>query len=132
MHNQERVGALGERLLARLLASVPSIRLNGDLNRRVGGILNVCFGGVDGEAALHELDHAGIQVSTGSACSSAEPGPSHVLVAMGLSPEDAHASVRFSLGEDNTESDVDSIADAVPPVIERLRALAGPGMERTA
>ncbi len=123
----QRVAALGERLLARLLSSVPSIRLNGDLNRRVGGILNVCFSGVDGEAALHELDHAGIQVSTGSACSSAEPGPS-----MGLSPEDAHASVRFSLGEENTEVDVDTIADAVPPVIERLRALAGPGMERTA
>ena len=126
----ERVAALGERLLAELLAGVPSTRLNGDLNRRVGGIVNVCFAGVDGEALLHELDHAGIQVSTGSACSSAETGPSHVLLAMGLDAEDAHASVRFSLGESTTEEEVARIGAVTPPVVERLRALAGPGMER--
>ena len=125
-----RVAALGERLLAELLAGVPSSRLNGDLNRRVGGIVNVCFAGVDGEALLHELDHAGIQVSTGSACSSAETGPSHVLLAMGLDAEDAHASVRFSLGEETTEEDVARIGAVTPPVVERLRALAGPGMEQ--
>jgi cysteine desulfurase len=55
-----------------------------------------------------------------------------VLVAMGLRPEDAHASVRFSLGEDNTEEEVDHIGEVLPPVVERLRALAGPRMERTA
>ena len=125
-----RIAALGEQLLARLLAGVPNTRLNGDLNRRAGGIVNVCFAGVDGEAVLHELDHAGIQVSTGSACSSADPGPSHVLTAMGLDAEDAHASVRFSLGEDNTEADVARIGEVTPPLVERLRALAGPGVER--
>ena len=125
-----RVAELGERLLASLLAGVSHTRLNGDLNRRVGSIVNVCFAGVDGEAVLHELDHAGIEVSTGSACSSAEPGPSHVLLAMGLDPEDAHASVRFSLGEETTEEEVARIGEVTPPVVERLRALAGPGMER--
>ena len=125
-----RVAELGERLLASLLAGVSHTRLNGDLNRRVGAIVNVCFAGVDGEAVLHELDHAGIEVSTGSACSSAEPGPSHVLLAMGLLPEDAHASVRFSLGEETTEEEVARIGEVTPPVVERLRALAGPGMER--
>lgn len=129
---RERVADLGERLLARLLAGVPHTSLNGDLNQRAGGIVNVCFAGVDGEAVLHELDRAGIEVSTGSACSSAHTGPSHVLLAMGLSPEDAHASVRFSLGEDNTEDDIAAIGDAVPPIVERLRALAGPGIERSA
>jgi len=126
----QRIAALGERLLAGLLAGVPNTRLNGDLNRRVGGIVNVCFAGVDGEAVLHELDQAGIQVSTGSACSSGETGPSHVLLAMGLEPEDAHASVRFSLGEETTEEEVARIGEVTPPVVERLRALAGPGMER--
>jgi len=92
----------------------------------------VCHPGVDGEAVLHELDRAGIQVSTGSACSSGEPGPSHVLTAMGLPPEDAHASVRFSLGEDNTDDDVTTIGGAVPPVVERLRALAGPATRQSA
>jgi cysteine desulfurase len=111
---------------------VPNTILNGDLNRRVGGTLNVCFQGVDGEALLHELDRAGIAVSTGSACSSGEPGPSHVLVAMGLRPEDAHASVRFSLGDDNDEAEVDRIGTDVPPVVERLRTLAGSGMEKSA
>ena len=126
------VAALGERLLAGLLAEVPDTRLNGDLNRRVGGIVNVTFAGVDGEAVLHELDAAGITVSTGSACSAAEAGPSHVLTAMGLSPEDAHASVRFSLGPDASEDDVRWICAAVPPVVERLRALAGPELGRSA
>jgi cysteine desulfurase len=126
----QRLAGLGEQLLAALLANVPNMRLNGDLNRRVGGILNVCFGGVDGEAVLHELDRAGIQVSTGSACSSAEAGPSHVLLAMGLDAEDAHASVRFSLGEENTEAEVARIGEVMPPVVERLRSLAGPGLER--
>ncbi len=128
----QRIAALGERLLAQVLSRVMHTTLNGDLNRRVGGIVNVCLAGVDGEAVLHELDRAGIQVSTGSACSSGEPGPSHVLTAMGLRPEDAHASVRFSLGEDNTEDDIDRIGEVLPPVVERLRALAGPGMEKTA
>jgi cysteine desulfurase len=127
-----RVGALGERLLAGLLVAVPETRLNGDLNQRVGGILNVCFAGVDGEAVLHELDRAGVEVSTGSACSAADPGPSHVLTAMGIRPEDAHASVRFSLGEETTEEDVDHICKVTPPIVERLRALAGPAVERSA
>jgi cysteine desulfurase len=127
-----RVAERGEKLLAGLLMGVPDTRLNGDLNQRVGGILNLCFSGVDGEAVLHELDRAGVEVSTGSACSAAEPGPSHVLTAMGVPPEDAHASVRFSIGEDTTDEDIDHICKVTPPIVERLRALAGPAVERSA
>jgi len=86
-------------------------------------IVNLRLGGVDGEAVLHGLDTLGITVSTGSACSAASPGPSHVLMALGLSPEQAHASVRFSLGEATTDGDVDAVIAAVPRVIESLRAL---------
>ena len=118
-----RVGALGERLLAGLLAAVPDTHLNGDRERRLPGLVNVRFGGVDGEAVLHELDLAGITVSTGSACSAATPGPSHVLMALGLGPESAHASVRFSLGEENEASDVDHIITTTSAVVARLRAL---------
>ena len=121
---EEHALRLGGALLAGLLAAVPGTRLNGDPERRVPGIVNVCFPGLDGEAILHELDLAGITVSTGSACSAASPGPSHVLVAMGLSAEDAHASVRFSLGESNTDEDVSRILQALPPILARLRALA--------
>lgn len=127
-----RIASLGERLLAGLLQAVPETRLNGDLNQRVGGVLNLCFAGVDGEAVLHELDRAGVEVSTGSACSAADPGPSHVLVAMGMKPEDAHASVRFSLGESNTEADIEHICKVTPPIVERLRALGGEAVERSA
>ena len=127
-----RVEALGERLLAELLMRVPDTRLNGDLNRRAGGIVNVCFAGVDGEALLHELDRAGVSVSTGSTCSSGEPGPSHVLLAMGSRPEDAHASVRFSLGTDTLDDDITHIAEVTPPLVERLRALAGRAIEKSA
>ena len=72
---------------------------------------------------LHELDLLDIMASTGSACSAATPGPSHVLIAMGLTPEDAHASVRFSLGEGNDRSDVERILETTPPVVARLRSL---------
>jgi len=120
-----RLAALGERLRRGLLAAVPFAVSNGDPERRLPAIVNVRFEGADGEAVLHELDRVGITVSTGSACSAATPGPSHVLMALGLRPEDAHASVRFSLGEDSTEEDVDFVLANVPPVVERLRALAG-------
>jgi cysteine desulfurase len=122
-----RIAALGDALLARLVRALPGTSLNGDPECRVRSIVNVRLPGVDGEAALHELDAAGILVSTGSACSAASPGPSHVLLALGATPEAAHASLRFSLGEDNREADVDTILDVMPRVIERLRSLAGDG-----
>jgi cysteine desulfurase len=127
-----RIAALAERLREGLLERVPGSRLNGARERRVGGIVNLCFAGVDGEAVLHELDAQGVTVSTGAACSSGAPGPSHVLLAMGLGPEDAHASVRFSLGADNDDDDVNHVLAVTPRVIERLRALAESPARRSA
>jgi cysteine desulfurase len=128
-----RIARLGERLQAGLLAACPDARLNGDRERRVGAVVNLCFRGVDGEAMLHELDAQGISVSTGSACSAATPGPSHVLTAMGLPPAEAHASVRFSLGDGNDDADVDWILQATPAAVARLRALDPQGAgDRTA
>ena len=118
----QRWSAAGERLLAGLERL--GARLNGHRTRRLASIVNVSFEGVDGEAVLHELDRAGITVSTGSACSAASAGPSHVLLAMGRSAEAAHASVRFSLGGQNQPEDVDEILSALPPILARLRNLA--------
>jgi cysteine desulfurase len=84
---------------------------------------------------LHELDLAGITVSTGSACSAASAGPSHVLLAMGRTPEEAHASVRFSLGDEIEEEDVDAIVRETRSAITRLSALSHPAsrsLERSA
>jgi len=120
-----RVRALASALADGLRAGVAGTVLHGADAPRVPGIVNVRFEGVDGEAVLHELDREGITVSTGSACSAASPGPSHVLIAMGLTPEQAHASVRFSLGEDNGPEDVQQILSVVPGIVERLRALGG-------
>jgi cysteine desulfurase len=120
-----RVRALADALAAGLQQRVPGTVRHGADDPRVPGIVNVRFDGVEGEAVLHELDREGITVSTGSACSAASPGPSHVLIAMGLSPEQAHASVRFSLGADNRPEDVEHILSVVPGIVERLRALGG-------
>jgi len=109
--------------------------LHGDRERRVRSVVNVGFEGVDGEAVLHELDLQGITVSTGSACSAASPGPSHVLTAMGRSAEEAHASVRFSLGEANEAQDIATIVRVTESTVTRLRGLATPAsrrMERSA
>lgn len=119
------IDKLGDCLAGGLISAVPGTMLNGDRERRVRAIVNVRFAGADGEAVLHELDRAGITVSTGSACSAASPGPSHVLIAMGLRAEEAHASVRFSLGEGIGAEDIERIIAAVPPVVAGLRRLGG-------
>jgi cysteine desulfurase len=126
-----RVSRLGERLLEGLLERVPGARRNGDRACCLPCIVNLCLPGVDGEAVLHELDLEGITVSTGSACSAATPGASHVLLALGLRPEDAHASVRFSLGEGNDEGDVERILEKTPAIVARLRSLATASPART-
>ncbi len=118
------MAALGVQLADGLTAAVPGAVVNGAGGPRLRSIVNVCFPGSDGEALMHELDRDGITVSTGSACSAADPGPSHVLIAMGLEPEDAHASVRFSLGDGNDAAQVKRIITAVPAALARLRTLA--------
>ncbi len=128
----ERVESLGRRLGAGLVAAVRGASVNGAAAARLESIVNLCFAGVDGEALLHELDREGVTVSTGSACSAGTSGPSHVLLAMGLRPEDAHASVRFSLGEGNDDADVDRILEITPAAVERLRALDRPAVPHSA
>jgi len=120
----ERLGALRERLRAGLLKSVPSIRINGHRSEVLPNTLNVSFPGAEGESILLSLDLEGIAVSTGSACASGSLDPSHVLVATGVGPELAHGSIRFSLGRDTTEAEIDYVLEKLPPVIERLRRMS--------
>ena len=91
---------------------------------RVPNTTNICFEGIDGEALVIALDLKGLAVSTGAACSSGAIDPSHVLLAMGLTPERALASIRFSLGKQNTAEDVEFALSVVPETVARLRELS--------
>jgi len=120
----ERIGALRDRLEKGLRARVPDLVLNGAAAPRAPHICNMSVPGVANEALLVSLDLEGIGASSGSACSSGAITPSHVLLALGLAPEVAAPSVRFSLGRDNTDAEIDRVIAVFPPLVERLRALA--------
>lgn len=117
----DRVRRLRDRLERGLREKIPDVELNGHPEARVPGTSNLSFIGCDGETLLMALDLAGICVSTGSACSSGSTRPSHVLTALGLSPERIQGSIRFSLGWATTEEEVDEALNRIPPVIERIR-----------
>ncbi len=117
----ERVRALRDRLLAGL-QSIPEVRVNGSLERRVPHNLNISFQFVEGESLLMGLK--GIAVSSGSACTSASLEPSYVLRALGLPDEVAHSSIRFSVGRFSTAEEIDRAIVLVKDTVERLRALS--------
>ncbi|MBM3774052.1 MAG: cysteine desulfurase [Acidobacteria bacterium] len=119
-----RIAALRDRLETAILALVSDSFVNGGRAERLPNTTNIRFDDVSGEALVIALDLEGFAVSTGSACSSGAVEPSHVLTAMGLSPEQARASLRFSLGRCNTAEQVDALAGAVVRAVERLRAIA--------
>jgi cysteine desulfurase len=120
---QTRVKAMRDRLEKELL-KIEGSRINGDISNRLPGTCNVSFDRVEGEAILLHLDQAGICASSGSACTSGSLEPSHVLRAMGVPFNFAHGSIRFSLCRFNTDEDVDTIAEVMPQIIDRLREIS--------
>jgi len=122
-HKIERVGALRARLWAGIKDSIKGARLNGHPSKRVPGTLNVSFSGADGETLLLLFDSAGIACSAGSACQSGAIDPSHVLLAIGVPRDIAAGSVRFSLGRESTDSDVDAVLEVLPGIVERARSV---------
>lgn len=118
----QRLGRLRDRLRDRLFAALDGLQVNGSLDRRLPNNLSVSFAGVDGESLLMGLDD--LAVSSGSACTSESPEPSHVLRALGVPEKLAHASLRFGLGRQNTQEEVDYAADKVAAVVARLRRLS--------
>lgn len=119
-----RITALRDRLEAALLASIPSVRVTGDRARRVGNTTNLTFAGAGGEALLIALDLQGVACSTGAACSSGAVEPSHVLIAAGLTPDEARSSLRFSLGRPTTDEEINHALAVIPAVVERLRSIS--------
>jgi len=118
-----RVTAMRDRLISEL-TKLPKSRLNGHPTQRLPGNCNISFEGVEGESLLLLLDNRDICASSGSACTSGSLDPSHVLLAIGLPHEVAHGSLRLSLGDRNTPDEVEEIIQAVPQVVERLRAMS--------
>ncbi|WP_034090065.1 cysteine desulfurase family protein [Streptacidiphilus albus] len=125
------VAALRDTLVAGVLAAVPDAVLNGEPAGpgRLPASAHFSFPGCEGDALLMLLDARGIECSTGSACSAGVPQPSHVLLAMGVEPALARASLRFSLGHTSTEGDVAALLDAIGPVVDRAR-MAGAAARR--
>jgi cysteine desulfurase len=119
-----RISALRNRLLDGIMESIPHTRLNGHPERRLPGNINVSFGFIEGEALLLLLDDEGICASTGSACSSGSPEPSHVLLATGLPAMVAHGSLRLTLGNMNTAGDVDRVLAVLPGIVQKLRDMS--------
>ena len=118
-----RLEALRNQLIEGLSA-IPHSRVNGSLTKRLPNNVNVCFEFIEGESLLLNLDMKGVAASSGSACTSGSLDPSHVLLAMGLSHEIAHGSLRLTLGRGTTQADIDYVLQEVPPIVERLRAMS--------
>lgn len=119
-----RLAALRERLLGIVREGVPDVVVHGDLERRLPGNLNLGFPRIPGESLVSELRE--IAVSTGSACTSADPTPSHVLAALGVEPELAHASIRIGIGRGNTPEQIDLAGRSLVGAVLRLRDLYPP------
>jgi cysteine desulfurase len=119
-----RVRALRDRMEKGILSKIPDSVRNGDATSRLPNTSNIAFDFVEAESVLALLDQAGICASSGSACTTGSLDPSHVLVAMGLTPARARGSIRFSLGIYSTDAEVDYLLEQLPPIIAKLRAVS--------
>ena len=123
----ERLTKLRDMLAKQVLDSVLDCWINGSMANRLPSNLNFSFKFIEGESLLLFLDSKGIAVSTGSACSSKKLEPSHVLLALGLSPVDCHGSLRITLGRSNTEEEINYVAGAIKEAVERFRSISALG-----
>jgi cysteine desulfurase len=115
---------LRDRLIQGILEQIPEVRLNGHPTKRLPGNANVSIRYIEGESILLSLDLIGIAASSGSACTSGALDPSHVLLAIGLTHEIAHGSLRFSIGKYTTDEEVDFVLEKLPTIIQRLRDMS--------
>ncbi|MFA6106171.1 MAG: cysteine desulfurase family protein [Patescibacteria group bacterium] len=121
----KKIAKLRDRLIDRALAEIPDTFLNGSREFRSPNNANISFRNVEGESLLMLLDMAGIAVSTGSACSSDSLAPSHVLLAIGRKAEEAHGSIRMTLGKNNTEEEIDYTVEKLKESAEKIRKISG-------
>jgi cysteine desulfurase len=117
----KRIVKLRDRLIKDLFDRIDNVRLNGHPKKRLPNNINVSFDNAEGQTVASHLDMAGVAVSTASACQAGHKGPSHVLTAMGYTPEEARNSIRFSLGRESTLDDIDHVMEVLPPIVKKLR-----------
>ncbi|MCR5687717.1 MAG: cysteine desulfurase NifS [Lachnospiraceae bacterium] len=116
--------SLRDRLIRKVTEEIPYTIVNGDLKERLSNNASFCFRFIEGESLLLLLDKSGICASSGSACTSGSLDPSHVLLAIGLPHETAHGSLRLTLSKENTEEEVDRVAETLRQIVERLRSMS--------
>ena len=119
-----RLEAQRDRLAAGLIERIPEVTLLGHPTERLPGNVAFTVRYVEGESMLLQLDVAGFMVSSGSACASGSLEPSHVVLAMGFGAEEAHGSMRVSLGRENTEEEIDAFLETFPPIVDKLRQMS--------
>ena len=119
-----KISAMRDKLIKEISEKIPYIKLNGHPTDRLPGNVNFSFNFIEGEALLLMLDLSGIAASSGSACTSGSLDPSHVLLALGLPHEIAHGSLRLSIGEINTDDDIDYVLEVLPGIVQRLRDMS--------
>ena len=125
----QKLTELSARLAGEVLEKIKDAWVNGSMKRRLPGSLNFGFKYVEGESLLLFLDSKGIAVSTGSACSSHKLEPSHVLLSLGLKPEECHGSLRITMGRSNTEEEVDYVASCIVEAVDRFRGISALGRD---
>ena len=126
----KKLKSLRDYFVSRVMEEIPNVVQNGHIHQRVSGMVSLSFLGVNGEALSNLLDLKGIAVSTGSACSIGSREPSHVLMAMGLSPEQAQSTVRFSFATDNTREEIDFVVETLKTSVLFLRGISPVKMKK--
>ena len=125
MHeNEKRLKPIRDKIEKGIIETIPDVIINGNTDKRLYNTLNVSIKYIEGESILAFLDNQGFALSSGSACSSKSLEPSHVLLALGLKHEEAHGSLRISLGKYNKKEDADKLIEVLPPIVERLRSMS--------
>jgi len=122
--SRPRLEALRDRLAAGVLEAIPEVRYLGHPTERLPGNVSFTVRYIEGESMLLQLDAHGYMVSSGSACASGSLEPSHVILALGLGAEEAHGSLRLSLGRENTEEEADGFLEVFPPIVDKLRSMS--------
>jgi cysteine desulfurase len=122
--NAKSIGALRDKLIAGIPAVIADVKLNGHPTKRLPNNVNFSIRYIEGESILLMLDINGVAASSGSACTSGSLDPSHVLLAMGLTHEVAHGSLRLTMSEFTTEQEIDYVLDILPQIVQRLRDMS--------